>query len=162
MPKLLLLIPLFALLDRWWGGGLKTRLWGHGLGKPAALLIFPAAYLIGLPWTLSLGLLIAFVVWRSQDMQLFGGDLAPYPDEYLGTFLRHAIAPAAFVIAFVAWKQSFDVRFLAVAPFPVFALLLAIWMRDEADEGHDVNATVELVRGLILGILVVGAIAWVS
>jgi hypothetical protein len=154
LSHLWLFVPLCALLDRAWGGGLPLRIGGHGLGKPASLLLFPLALFCGFSVMGAAVLTVAWVAWRSPGWRTFGGDLAPHRERYLGTFLRHCIAPTAFIMAGLVILQHFDPRQALYLALPVVATLLAIWLRRRSNEGVDVNATVELVRGAALGALI--------
>lgn len=154
MTNLWLFVPLCALLDRAWGGGLPLRIAGHGLGKPLSLLMFPAALFCGFAWQGALALTVAWVGWRSPGWRTFGGDLAPHRERYLGTFLRHCLAPLGFGAASAYIVQGFETRFLLYLIFPVVATLLALWMRRKSNEGEDIGASVELIRGAVLGSLI--------
>lgn len=154
MTNLWLFVPVCALLDRAWGGGLPLRIGGHGLGKPASLLLIPLALFCGFSVMGAVVLTVAWIAWRSPGWRTFGGDLAPHRERYLGTFLRHCIAPAAFILSGLVILQHFNPRQLLYLIFPVVATLLAIWLRRKSNDGEDVNATVELVRGATLGALI--------
>lgn len=154
MQHLWLFVPLCALLDRAWGGGLPLRVGRQGLGKPASLLLIPLALFCGFSVMGAVVLAVAWITWRSPGWHTLGGDLAPHRDRYLGTVLRHCIAPAAFILAGLVILQQFDPRQLLYLIFPVPATLLAIWLRRKSNEGEDVNSTVELLRGGILGGLI--------
>jgi hypothetical protein len=154
MQHLWLFPFLCALLDRAWGGGLKLSVAGHGLGKPLSLLMFPAALFCGFTWPGALALTIAWVCWRSPSWHTFGGDLAPHRERYVGTFLRHCLAPAAFILAGCFILQRLEPTQLYYLIFPGVATVLAIWMRFKSNAGVDVGGTVELIRGAILGALI--------
>jgi hypothetical protein len=154
LANLWLFVPLCALLDRAWGGGFTWRPFNVGLGKPLSLLMFPAALFCGFAWPAALALTIAWVVWRSPSWHTFGGDLAPHRERYLGTFLRHCLAPLGFGLAGCYIVQGFEVRQLFYLIFPVVATLLAIWTRQQSDQGEDVTPQCELIRGAVLGSLI--------
>lgn len=154
MQHLWLFVPLCALLDRAWGGGFTWRPFGVGLGKPLSLLMFPAALVCGFEWPGALALTIAWVGWRSPGWRILGGDLAPHRDRYVGTFLRHCIAPVGFILAGLVILQGLEPRQLLYLIFPVLATLLAIWLRRESNAGHDGTLIAELLRGATLGGLI--------
>ena len=145
----LTLIPLFAILDRWCGGGVgwKYTFIGRPIYYVAALI--PAAFL----WDWRLGVILTgWVIWREPKWALFGGSLAPKNEqEILGTFYRHLLI---LPVALAALKSPTVIQILIVALLIVWAVVatqLAKINREYADEGSDINNIVELVRGATFG-----------
>lgn len=154
MQHLWLFAPACALLDRAWGGGLPLRIAGHGLGKPASLLLIPLALFCGFSLMGAVCLTVAWVIWRSPSWRTFGGDLAPHRERYVGTFLRHCLAPIAFIGTGLVINQHFEPWQLLYLIFPGVATILAIWTRFKSNAGVDVTPTAEIVRGATLGALI--------
>jgi hypothetical protein len=116
--------------------------------------MFPAALVCGFEWPGALALTIAWIGWRSPGWRVLGGDLAPHRDRYAGTFLRHCIAPVGFILAGIVILQRVEPAQLCYLIFPGIATCLAIWQRFKSNDGEDVNATVEIIRGASLGALI--------
>lgn len=145
----LTLIPIFAILDRWCGGGVG---WRHTfIGRPiyyvAALI--PAAFL--LDWRLGV-ILTGWVLWREPKWKLFGGSLAPTGrKEILGTFYRHLLI---LPVGLAALKSPTVIQILIAALLILWALIatqMAVINRENADDGIDINNIVELARGAAFG-----------
>lgn len=147
----LTLIPLFAILDRWCGGGMG---WNYKFrGRPIyyVLPLIPVAWLID--WHLG-AILTAWCVWREPAWKLFGGSLAPTGrEEILGTFYRHLLI---LPVALAAWDASIARQVLVVIMLVIWAMTAtatATTNRTFADEGSDINDIVELGRGAVFGLV---------
>jgi hypothetical protein len=146
-----LLIPIFAILDRWCGGGMG---WNYKFrGRPIyyILPLIPVAWLID--WRLSV-ILTGWVVWREPKWALFGGSLAPTGrKEILGTFYRHLLILPVFLAT--VWASTAN-QYLAVGLLILWAASatnLAVVNRRRADQGEDANGAVEFIRGISFGIV---------
>jgi len=92
------LIPAFAILDRWCGGGMGWRSTFRGRPIYYILPLIPVAWLID--WRLGV-ILTGWIIWREPKWALFGGSLAPKGrEEILGTFYRHLLI---LPVALAAW-----------------------------------------------------------
>ena len=146
----LLLIPIFAVLDRWCGGGMGWR--STFRGRP----IYYVIPLILITWHFEqrLGILmLAWCIWREPKWNLFGGSLAPINDaETNGTILRHLlIFPAALVCIgepLIVWALAF----VLFSVWVFWATYLACYNGVIAEDGEDVNDRVELARGAGFGV----------
>lgn len=145
----LTLIPLFAILDRWCGGGMgwRSTFFGRPIYYVAAFI--PAAFL----WDWRLGIILTgWCVWREPAWKLFGGSLAPIgKKEITGTFYRHLLI---LPVALAAWGVSLGLQYLAVVMLVLWAVVAtqaAINNRTFADVGDDINDRVELARGAAFG-----------
>jgi len=145
----LTLIPLFAILDRWCGGGMGWRSTFRGRPIYYVLLLIPVAWLID--WRVG-AILIGWIVWREPAWNLFGGSLAPTGrKEILGTFYRHLLI---LPVALATWGAPVIVQviiFLCLINWAIIATGLADVNRKYADEGSDANNIVELARGAVFG-----------
>ena len=145
----LTLIPIFAVLDRWCGGGMGWR--STFIGRPLyyVVALIPAALL--LDWRLGV-ILTGWCIWRAPGWKLFGGSLAPKGGrEIVGTFNRHLLILS---VALAAQGQPLVAQIIVIgmlAVWAAFATHFAVWNRLEADKGVDANAYVELSRGAIFG-----------
>ena len=147
----LLLIPAFAILDRWCGGGVgwKYTFIGRPIYYIAALI--PAAFL----WDWRLGVILTgWCVWREPKWALFGGSLAPKGwKEIEGTFYRHLLI---LPVGYATFKASTQEQWLTVGLLVLWAMhatCLATVNRREADKGFDENDKVELARGAVFGVV---------
>jgi hypothetical protein len=149
MTPYLLLIPIFAILDRWCGGGMGWRSTFRGRPLYYVAALHPAAYL--LDWRVGV-ILTGWVVWREPKWNLFGGSLAPKGrDEILGTFYRHLLI---LPVALATWGAPVIVQvitFFYLINWAIFATGLADLNRKYADEGRDANNIVEVGRGAFFG-----------
>lgn len=147
----LTLIPLFAILDRWCGGGMGWRSTFRGRPIYYVLPLIPVAWLID--WRLGV-ILTGWVIWREPKWALFGGSLAPTGrKEILGTFYRHLLI---LPVGLAAWDASAIIQTLSAIHLIVWAMvatLLAVTNRIYADEGSDINDIVELGRGAVFGLV---------
>jgi len=147
----LTLIPIFAILDRWCGGGMGWRSTFRGRPIYYVLPLIPVAWLID--WRLSV-ILTGWCVWREPAWKLFGGSLAPRGrKEILGTFYRHLLI---LPVGLAAWDASAIIQTLSAIHLIVWAMvatLLAVTNRIYADEGSDINDIVELGRGAVFGLV---------
>jgi hypothetical protein len=145
----LTLIPLFAILDRWCGGGMGWRSTFRGRPIYYVLPLIPVAWMID--WRLGV-ILTGWCVWREPAWKLFGGSLAPKGlDQILGTFYRHLLI---LPVALAAWGASVIVQVLMVMLLIIWAMaatLLAVTNRTLADVGDDINDKVEAARGADFG-----------
>jgi hypothetical protein len=140
----LFLIPLFAILDRWCGGGMGWRSTFRGRPIYYVLPLIPVAWLID--WRLGV-ILTSWIVWREPAWNLFGGSLAPKGrKEILGTFYRHLLI---LPVGLAAWGSPL----ILLALWAMYATALATVNRREADKGFDENDKVELVRGAVFGLV---------
>ena len=145
----LTLIPIFAILDRWCGGGVgwKYTFIGRPIYYVAALI--PAAFL----WDWRLGVILTgWVIWREPKWKLFGGSLAPTGrKEILGTFYRHLLI---LPVALAALKSPTVIQILIAVLLILWTMIatqLAMTNREYANEGSDINNVVELTRGAAFG-----------
>lgn len=145
----LTLIPIFAVLDRWCGGGMG---WNYKFrGRPIyyVLPLIPVAWMID--WRLGV-ILTGWVLWREPKWALFGGSLAPTRrKEILGTFYRHLLI---LPVGLAALKSPTAIQFLIAVLLIVWAMIatqLAVINREYADDGSDINNIVELTRGAAFG-----------
>ena len=145
----LTLIPLFAILDRWCGGGMGWRSTFRGRPIYYVLPLIPVAWLID--WRLGV-ILTAWCVWREPAWKLFGGSLAPKGrKEILGTFYRHLLI---LPVALATLQSPTVIQILIVIVLIVWAMIatkLAMVNREYADKGSDINNIVELARGAVFG-----------
>jgi hypothetical protein len=147
----LLLIPAFAILDRWCGGGMGWR--STFIGRPIYYVaaLHPAAYL--LDWRLGV-ILTGWCLWRWPAWKLFGGSLAPRNrKEIEGTFYRHLLI---MPVSFATISASLQAQWFAVVLLVLWAMhatCLATVNRREADKGFDENDKVELARGAVFGVV---------
>lgn len=145
----LLLIPIFAILDRWCGGGMGWR--STFRGRP----IYYVIPLILITWHFEqrLGILmLTWCIWREPKWNLFGGSLAPKQGaETVGTILRHClIFPSVLVCLgspLIVWMAAFGLLTL----WHFWATYLACYNGVCAEDGEDVNDKVELARGAGFG-----------
>jgi len=141
---------LFALADRFCGGGLGWRSTFPGRPLYYALVVLPAALWFVSP-ALSLASALALVVWRSGSWRWFGASLAPSTtSEVFGTWVRHLLIIPAF-LAVLPWPDAL----IRANAFAVVATGAGCLLRLESDRGRDVNAWVEAIRGATLGLLLV-------
>ncbi len=154
----LLLIPLYALADRFAGGGWpaldaklpgRAAFWGAlvcaGLGYLVAGLLGPLAA-------------VAWLIYRTPPWRIFGGSTTPRPGEIVGTFGRHLIAAPGLALAAYWSGHSPVTAALAGAGFAAIALALACWYAARIDRmvsrgitTGDPNQFVELIRGAAYG-----------
>lgn len=155
-----LLIILFAALDRLWGAAKPAF---RGKKAVIAALAMGGGWLAGGPLGAAFGAL--FVAWRS--LPFFTGSAAPQENEEVAAcIVRHAaLAGGALAIA-----QAFGRDLLETAgPFAVAAgaaVALALWyarqVRKAAERREpigDQNVTVELLRGAAFGLAVAVALS---
>lgn len=152
----LILISIFAILDRWCGGGMGWRSTFRGRPIYYVAALIPAAFL----WDWRLGvILIGWCVWREPKWALFGGSLAPTGrKEILGTFYRHLLI---LPVGLAALKSPTVVQVLIAVLLIVWAMIvtkLAMVNRDYANKGRDINNIVELARGAGFGVAVAAVI----
>ena len=163
----LILIPAYALADRFTGGGwpdLDAKLPGRSLAWAAAACV-GLGYLVG-GWPLAV-MGLAWGVYRSLPWNI-GGTTTPRGAQIPAAFVRHAmpvIVPAAL------WANNVpggDWRLLVFAclAYALAATGLAVAYAREVDDliatgrpdNGDFNAKVELARGGVFGAaLAVGA-----
>ena len=160
----LLLIPLYALSDRFVGGGapkLDDMLPGRSAFW-AALACAAAGWFTlggaGAFWAL------VWLVWRTPAWKVVPG-ASMTPDgssEILATFARHAVIPLVgglLVSTWFGWNLLWSLA--PMGAFAVAATALAAWyggeVRHAAKYGGDIesrNAFVELARGAAFGLAV--------
>ena len=147
----LTLIPIFAILDRWCGGGMGWRSTFRGRPIYYVLPLIPVAFL--LDWRLGV-VLTGWCVWREPKWALFGGSLAPKSDkEVVGTFLRHLLILPVALAAWGLHPIHLAIAVVMLILWAMIATLLAVMNRIFADKGVDENAIVELSRGAIFGVV---------
>lgn len=149
-----LLALLFALDDRWCGGGLGWKRLAHDHGGPlrgrpsyySAIPVAVLAYLIGGPFALVMT--IAWKVYRSAfgfpDDTITGRDLR-------ATWLHHAIIVAFAALAVLA----LGLPVACMIPFGgylVAAVVLAKWNGDAIKAHGNINGRVEFIRGACFGL----------
>lgn len=153
---------LFALNDRWTGGGFGWKRLAHDHGGPlhgrpvyyAALPTLALCYALG-GWPAA-ALALAWGVYRAS----FG-----FPDGTLTgrhlemTWYRHVIGGllAAFVVV------CFGLPAGALLPFAVYvvaAVVLAKWNGDAIKRHGDINGYVETIRGAAWGLAMGAALNW--
>lgn len=156
----LLLIPAYALADRFTGGGwpsLDAKLPGRSLAWAAAACI-GAGYLVG-GWPLAV-MGLAWGVYRSLAWDI-GGTTTPRGGQIPAAFARHAL-PA--IIPAALWANHVpggDWRLLVFAclAYALVATVLAVAYAREVDDliatgrpdNGEFNAKVELIRGAAYG-----------
>jgi len=146
----LLLIPAFAIFDRWSGGGLGWKSTFKGRPLYYVMLLIPLFFVIN--WQFGV-ILTAWCFWRSFSWKLFGGSLNPNTDrEIAGTFARHLLILPVILVCLtfplVAWLGTF----ITLAVWAVLATYLAKENATYAEHGVDVNGSIELGRGALFGI----------
>lgn len=156
----LILIPAYALADRFVGGGwpdLDAKLPGRSLAWGAAVCI-GLGYLVG-GWPLAV-MGLAWGVYRSLPWSI-GGTTTPHGGQIVGALLRHAmpvLVPAALwanhvpggdwrLLTFACLAYALAATGLAVAYAREVDDLIAIGRPDNGD----FNANVELIRGATYG-----------
>lgn len=147
---LLLLIPVFAIFDRWCGGGLGWKPTFKGRPIYYVILLIPLFFLFG--WQYGV-MLLGWCIWREPKWKLFGGSLAPTTKrEIAGTFARHLlILPVIFVcltFPLVAWLWTF----IVLVGWAGLATYLAVENAVYSKLGVDINDFIELCRGALFGI----------
>jgi len=145
----LLLIPIFAILDRWCGGGTGWRSTFRGRPIYYVLPLIPVAWLID--WRLGV-ILTAWCVWREPAWKLFGGSLAPITDaEINGTIRRHCLIFPAILVCVGSPLIVWALAFFALSVWVFVATFLAVYNGSCAERNHDVNDKVETYRGAVFG-----------
>lgn len=163
MTPALLLVPLYAVADRFAGGGwpaLDAKLPGRAAFW-GALACAGAGYLLAGAYGALMGL--AFLIWRTPGWDIFGGSMTPTTAKgYVGTFLRHLIAaPCAAAAAY--WTAGNPL--LAGAAFGGFAgvailLAAAYGARNASGDVGNMNAFIELARGAAFGAAVMAGVVF--
>lgn len=152
----LTLIPLFAVLDRWCGGGMGWR--STFRGRP----IYYVLPLILIAWHLEtrLGILmLTWCIWREPKWNLFGGSLAPITnDEINGTIYRHCLIFPAALICIGGHLIVWALAFVLLAVWVFWATYLASYNGVMAEDGEDVNWLVEAARGAGFGVVAAAVI----
>jgi len=147
----ILLIPIFAILDRWCGGGMGWRSTFRGRPIYYVMTLSPVTMLID--WRLY-GILTAWCIWREPAWKLFGGSLAPKGrNEILGTFYRHLLI---LPVGLTAWGYPVILQalvFMLLVIWAMAATLSAVTNRTLADVGDDINDKVEAMRGAAFGVV---------
>lgn len=154
-----LLIPLYALADRFAGGGwpaLDARLPGRAAFWAALACAGIGFLLLGRFGALCA---LAWFIWRTPGWKVFGGSMAPRgAGEIVGLALRHLIATPCIVLA--AYWSGGDLLFAAAAgvAFACVATALGVYLGSEvAQAGREgvplgnQNTVVELARGAAFG-----------
>ena len=157
MTPFLFLIPAFAVIDRWCGGGMG---WHKSFrGRP----IYYVALMI--PWAfyfeqyLFAEILVGWCLWRWPAWKLLGGSLAPVTtQEVSGTIKRHCLIAG---VAFICLGASLWAWLAAIALLGLWVLAasyLAVYNALCAADGEDVNWLVEFTRGGLFGVVAIGII----
>lgn len=157
-----LLIPLYALADRFAGGGwpaLDARLPGRGVFW-AALVLAGAGWFLAGPFGAMSAL--AWFIWRTPAWGVFGGSMAAQTvRETVGILARHLIAVP--VLALAAYWSGLDVGIAALlgAAFAAlatsFSAALGEGVRRAVAMGEPLgnqNTSLELGRGALFGLAV--------
>lgn len=154
--SLVVLILLFAVADRFSGGGLGwTRL---GLrGRP----LWYAGPIAGLLTTLvagwQIGLIagLTFMIWRSPGWKLGSrGGLAPQTSfDVAALALRHCLAGVLLPMAVMAGLDAYA-ALKGLAVFIVGATLIGAVYGRSVREGVDIGAWSEAFRGALFGFLI--------
>jgi hypothetical protein len=166
-PLVFLLVPTYALADRFAGGGspkLDDMLPGRAAFWGALLCAIAGYFLAGWP---AAAFALGWLVYRTPKWRLFGNaSITPVgADALIWTFNRHALTIIpAFIVA-----KAFDLDALRVcAIFAVYALVatvLAAWygqanakaIKNGVGIGNE-NVVVELLRGAAFGLAVAVAL----
>lgn len=156
----LLLIPAYALADRFTGGGwpdLDAKLPGRALAWAAAACI-GLGYLVG-GWPLAV-MGLAWGVYRSLPWSI-GGTTTPHGAQIPAAFVRHAVPAIVPAALWANGTQGGDWRLLVFAclAYALAATVLAVAYAREVDgliatgrpDNGDFNANVELIRGAAYG-----------
>lgn len=165
MIPTLLLIPAYALADRFTGGGwpaLDAKLPGRSLAWAAAACI-ALGYLVG-GWPLA-AMGLAWGAYRSLPWSI-GGTITPRGAQIPAAFARHALpalVPAALWVNHVAGGDWRILTFACLA-YALAATVLAVAYAREVDaliatgrtDNGDFNDRVELIRGAAYGAALAG------
>lgn len=163
-PALLALAPVYALADRFAGGGapdLDARLPGRAAFWGAVLAAGVGFWLArweGVAWA------AAWLAYRTPAWKLIPGSSATPRGlgEAVATFARHAIVglPALFVAA--GFHRDIPLTLGAMAGFALGAALLGCWYARRVDAGGEgqPNTFVELARGALFGVAVAAVLAF--
>ena len=147
---LLLLIPIFAMFDRWCGGGLGWKPTFRGRPIYYVILLIPLFFVIN--WQLGV-MLTGWCIWREPKWSLFGGSLAPTTKrEVIGTFARHLLILPVILICLTFSLSAWLWTLAILVVWAALATYLAIENAVYAKTGVDVNASIELLRGALFGI----------
>ena len=139
---------LFAVADRWCGGGLGWR--ATFRGRPIYYAAPVLIALTALDGHVNDGL--GWLAWRWPSWKLFGGQIDPVtPDELRGTFLRHLLILMVAVLSIASeWIGAGAVQFVACVLFAAGATALG-YLNGRAKS--DVNPQIEAARGALFGLL---------
>ena len=171
----------FAFADRFAGGPYVTALraralaailqwppWAHTLAAAALNARAVAWSTVALAVILAVAgsfthygpalaiLALGFAAWRWTGWTTFGGAIDPKTDsQRLGLFERHMLAIPAFVLPVLVLRpgQLLPIAFalLLLCAFAFVATLLGVVLEAAERRGVDVNSTVEIIRGALLG-----------
>lgn len=145
----LTLIPIFAVLDRWCGGGMGWR--NSFRGRP----IYYVLPLILIAWHLDqrLGILmLSWCIWREPKWNLFGGSLAPITNrEINGTIFRHLLIAPTILVCIGYPAIVWALMFVLLGIWVFWATYLACYNGVMAEDGEDVNWLIESARGAGFG-----------
>lgn len=151
MFKIALLIMLFAIFDRWCGGGMGWKATNRGRPIYYVIALIPVWF-----WTLGwqLGILLAaWCIWRLPAWKLFGGSLAPTTEaEIEGTVLRHALIIPALLICLEAGVIERLFGSFLIVLWVAMASYLSVYNAEQAADQRDVNGSIELARGGLFGL----------
>lgn len=146
----LLLIPAFAIFDRWCGGGLGWKSTFKGRPIYYVMLLIPLFFVIN--WQLGV-ILTGWCIWREPKWKLFGGSLAPTTKrEIIGTFARHLLILPVILVCLTFPLVSWVGTLITLVVWAALATYLAVENAEYARVGIDVNNSVELGRGALFGI----------
>lgn len=164
MLLVLLLIPLYALADRFAGGGwpaLDDRLPGRAAFW-GALVCAGVGFLVAGLFGALCGL--GWLIYRTIPWKAFGGSLAPVGGrEIAGTFVRHLVAVVILVAPAIWTDKPILIAAGAGVAFAIVATLLAVWLSEAVEYHADrreplagENTVLELARGAFFGLAVAG------
>lgn len=147
---LLLLIPIFAIFDRWCGGGLGWKSTFKGRPIYYVMLLIPLFFVIN--WQLGV-ILTGWCIWREPKWKLFGGSLTPTTKrEIAGTFARHLLILPVILVCLTFPLGAWIGTLITLVVWAALATYLAIENATYSEHGVDINASIELGRGALFGI----------
>lgn len=154
--SLVVLILLYALADRFSGGGLgwpKLGLRGRPLwyaGPIAGLLTTLVA-----GWQIGLIASLSFMIWRSPGWKLGSrGGLAPQTSLDVATLaVRHGLAGVLLPMAVMAGLNAYA-ALKGIAVFIGGATLIGAVYGQSVKRGSDIGYLAELFRGALFGFLI--------
>lgn len=160
---LILLVVLFAIADRFAGGGFGWNQLAHDHGGPlrgrpiyySALAMMIASVAI-MHHASALGFGMAFLLWRlpGWDIGLHDGLTPKTGEDFVFAIIRHLLALIVVPFAMLMghdWKIAAQ----AATAFAVIAAMLGMVNGSFAKKGKDINYMIETARGAVFGLMVV-------